>query len=179
MVGFGDSLDFVLDVSGREHSLPGASSASVERFRELYQQHFRALSSYCGSLVGDRSAGAELAQEAFTRLFARWRSVRDPRAYVFYVGTTLATDWWRQRQRQEALLARLETSAPAHRDPDTTWLRDIVERLSPKLREAVLLHYYADLPVAEIARLVHRPVGTVKRRLHDARLALAQSMEDR
>jgi RNA polymerase sigma-70 factor (ECF subfamily) len=37
----------------------------------------------------------------------------------------------------------------------------------------VLLHYYADLPVEEVARLIHRPVGTVKRRLHEARRVLA------
>jgi hypothetical protein len=38
----------------------------------------------------------------------------------------------------------------------------------------VLLRYWADLPVAEVARLVHRPQGTVKRRLHEARAQLAR-----
>jgi RNA polymerase sigma-70 factor (ECF subfamily) len=40
----------------------------------------------------------------------------------------------------------------------------------------VLLHYWADLPVAEVARLVRRPQGTVKRRLHEARAQLAVTL---
>jgi DNA-directed RNA polymerase specialized sigma24 family protein len=42
----------------------------------------------------------------------------------------------------------------------------------------VLLHYYADLPVAQIAAAIHRPVGTVKRRLHEARAALATAVAE-
>jgi RNA polymerase sigma-70 factor (ECF subfamily) len=45
-----------------------------------------------------------------------------------------------------------------------------------RLREVVLLHYYADLPVAEVAAAIHRPVGTVKRRLHEARALLTDAV---
>ena len=56
------------------------------------------------------------------------------------------------------------------------WLRDLVERLPGHLREAVLLHYYADLPVADVALAIKRPVGTVKRRLHEARALLSDAV---
>jgi DNA-directed RNA polymerase specialized sigma24 family protein len=61
--------------------------------------------------------------------------------------------------------------------PDATTL-DAVRRLSPPLRDVVLLHYYADLPIDEVARVLRRPVGTVKRRLFDARVALAAALEE-
>jgi RNA polymerase sigma-70 factor (ECF subfamily) len=41
----------------------------------------------------------------------------------------------------------------------------------------VFLHYYADLPVAEVARLVGSPAATVKVRLHRARRSLRASLE--
>ena len=47
-----------------------------------------------------------------------------------------------------------------------------VRSLSPALRQTVLLRYYGDLSVAEIARRTGVPVGTVKSRLHNARRAL-------
>ena len=150
-----------------------AVDADEAEFSRLYTEHFGRLSGYALSLVGDPGVATDVAQEAFTRLFARWGRVRDPRAWVFFVATNLANDHWRRTQRDRDLGAALRdvtTGEDAAHDP---WLRDLVDRLPAPLRQAVLLHYYADLPVEEVARLVHRPVGTVKRRLHDARRLLA------
>jgi RNA polymerase sigma-70 factor (ECF subfamily) len=55
---------------------------------------------------------------------------------------------------------------------------DAVERLPAHLRSVVLLHYYADLPVEDVARALRRPLGTVKRRLLDARKVLSATLRD-
>jgi RNA polymerase sigma-70 factor (ECF subfamily) len=160
-------------VTAQVHSAVVPSVRADEApFRDLYAAHFGPLSGYALSLVGDAGLASDIAQEAFTRLFARWGTVRDPRAWVYFVATNLATDTWRRAQRDRALtdaLAPTAAQAAAAHDP---WLRDLVDRLPGRLRTAVLLHYYADLPVEEVARLTRRPVGTVKRRLHEARAAL-------
>jgi RNA polymerase sigma-70 factor (ECF subfamily) len=148
-------------------------------FGRLYTTHFGVVSGYALSLVGDAAAATDIAQEAFTRLYSRWGHVRDPRAWVFFVATNLSTDHWRRSQRDRALtsaLGRVTTHEGAPHDP---WLRDLVDRLPDRLRQVVLLHYYADLPVDEVARLVHRPLGTVKRRLHEARAMLLEAGENR
>ena len=64
-------------------------------------------------------------------------------------------------------------STPAS-DP---WLRDLVERLPDRLRAPVLLHYYADMSIAEVAAALHQPEGTIKRMLFDARARLAGWLE--
>jgi RNA polymerase sigma-70 factor (ECF subfamily) len=156
--------------------LPGVTAATANDFAALYTSEFGRLAGYLTSLTGDAESGREAAQEAFTRLFARWRSVREPRAFVYVVATNLCRHSWRQSGRERSAVATLGQSlsegGPAH-DP---WLRDLVERLPVRHREVVLLHYYADLPVAEIAAAIHRPVGTVKRRLHEARGLLAEAV---
>jgi RNA polymerase sigma-70 factor (ECF subfamily) len=152
-----------------------AVPAQEVEFVAFYAEHFGRLSGYGLSLIGDPGIATDVAQEAMTRLFARWGRVRDPRAWVYFVATNLATDHWRRSQRDKALtgvLRDVTSTEDAAHDP---WLRDLVDRLPSHLRQAVLLHYYADLPVEEVARLVHRPVGTVKRRLHDARQLLASA----
>jgi RNA polymerase sigma-70 factor (ECF subfamily) len=151
------------------------TSAEESEFIGFYSEHFGRLSGYALSLVGDAGIATDIAQEALTRLFARWGRVRDPRAWVFFVATNLANDHWRRSQRDRALTDVLRDAAEQHDAAHDPWLRDLVDRLPAHLRQAVLLHYYADLPVTEVAHLVHRPVGTVKRRLHDARALLASA----
>ncbi len=55
---------------------------------------------------------------------------------------------------------------------------DAVGRLPARLRVVVLLYYYADLPLRDVAAAVRRPEGTVKWMLAEARELLAQTLGD-
>jgi RNA polymerase sigma-70 factor (ECF subfamily) len=57
-------------------------------------------------------------------------------------------------------------------------LGDVVRRLPERVREPVVLHYYADLSVDEVAEVLRRPAGTVKRQLSEARDLLAQMLRE-
>src|SRR3954462_3637841 len=159
-------------------SLPGVGATAASDFAALYTSEFGRLAVYLTALPGDVDSAREVAQEAFTRLFARWRSVREPRAFVYVVATNLCRHSWRQNGRERAVVTRLGQSltegGPAH-DP---WLRDLVERLALRHRAGGLLHYYADLAVACTAASLRRPGGRVKRRLHEARNQLAAAVAE-
>jgi RNA polymerase sigma-70 factor (ECF subfamily) len=145
-------------------------------FARFYADTFSDLAGYAASLTRSGHTGDELAQEALTRVYARWGLLRDPRPYAYRTVMNLARDHWRAVERETKRMLELldERHVP---EPDTATL-DAIRRLSPPLRDAVLLHYYADLPVQEVARVLRRPVGTVKRRLHDARAVLAEALEE-
>lgn len=173
------AIDAGVERSG-ERSLGTSNVAPLVRddagFVAFYEEHFRAVSGYALSLVGDEGLAADVAQEAMTRLYLRWTRVKDPRTWLFFVATNLTRDHWRRTSRERALLHALgPVNDPTHAAHDP-WLRDLVERLPARLREPVLLHYYADLPVEQVARVMRRPVGSVKQRLHQARQQLAQSL---
>ncbi|MFM5908742.1 MAG: RNA polymerase sigma factor, partial [Novosphingobium sp.] len=57
-------------------------------------------------------------------------------------------------------------------------LADALRRLSLDQREAVMLCYFEDMPLAEIARIAGCPEGTVKTRLFHARKALRGHLQD-
>jgi RNA polymerase sigma-70 factor (ECF subfamily) len=157
----------------------GASGAAVALSRDdaarvLFNLHYAPLAGWCAVLLGDAEAARDVASEAFTRLLARWVTVKDPKGYLYVTATNLVKDKWRREQRDRKLCAHLEqtvaTSTPA---PDLT-VRDMVERLPERTRVPVLLHFWADMSVADVARHMHRPEGTVKRLLSDARTQLRE-----
>jgi RNA polymerase sigma-70 factor, ECF subfamily len=152
-----------------------------QEFDEFYLTQYSQVAGYCWRLVGDRELAHDLTQEAFARMVARWRRIDDPRSYVYRVATNLVRRSWRERDRSrlatEAVAASLVTEWPG---PDTSavGLRDAVSALPRRLREVVLLHYFADLSVTDVAAAVGRPPGTVKRQLSEARTCLASALED-
>lgn len=148
-----------------------------EEFRVFFAAEFPRLAGYCLRLLGDEQLARDTAQEALVRVWSRWLGVRDPHAYVYLVATNLVRAEWRDRARRVEAWQRVAHGAEGTYAESDPGLRDIVERLPDRLRVPVLLHYYADLPVAEVARLIRRPVGSVKQRLHQARQRLAAELE--
>jgi RNA polymerase sigma-70 factor (ECF subfamily) len=153
----------------------GASLVASEGFDAFYQSMWPDLSSYARSLCEDDGAGDELAQEALTRIYVRWLTLRAPRPYAFRIVTNLARDRWRRQVRERDTWEALAEDATVESADGHVY--DAVQRLGRAHREVLLLHYWADLPVNDVARALRRPAGTVKRRLSEARRALAASLE--
>ena len=157
----------------------GLSIASRDTVaRQLWDQHYAQLAGWCAALVGDRDAAHDIASEAFTRLLSKWVGVRDPRGFLYVTATNLARDRWRREQRDRRLCDRLERVTPTSATASDPWLRDLVERLPERMRAPVLLYYYADMSIDEVATALHRPPGTIKRTLSDARARLHSWLED-
>lgn len=159
-------------------ALPGLAADRDEAFRACFREHYGALAGYCAALVGNSHLAHDIAQESFTRLFSRWIGVREPRAYVYWIATNLVREHWRRGRTERTALATLRIAGRDEVEEHDPWLRDLVERLPERHRQVVLLHYYADLPLQEVAALVHRPLGTVKRSLHEARAMLLAAVAE-
>ena len=62
------------------------------------------------------------------------------------------------------------------REVDASLLRDAIAELPADLKDALMLRYFLDLPVSRVARILAAPEGTVKWRLHCARMVLAAKL---
>jgi RNA polymerase sigma-70 factor (ECF subfamily) len=157
----------------------GRSDADDDAFTAFFVAEFGALAAYCGRLLSP-GAAEDAAQEALVRVWTHWRTVRDPRAYTFLVATNLARRQWQAASKQRTLRERLASDERTRGEPPEphSRLRDLVNELPGRLRTPTLLHYYADLPTAEVARLLHRPPGTIRRRLTEARRLLGDALTE-
>src|SRR5712691_8377946 len=131
-------------------------------------------------LCGDDSQAEDLVQEALVRAFAR--PLRAPRpgaaeAYVRVIMVRLFIDGARRRSRWNRaapLLTGPQTAAdPADQVADRDVVLTALNGLSPRQRACVVLRYYEDLPVAQVAAALGVAEGAVKRYLSEAMARLA------
>ena len=151
-------------------------------FDEFYAAHYGRLTVQLYAYFGDRQEAQDLAQEAFCRALARWRTVSrydDPVAWVRRVAWNLALSRWRRARTALAFLSRQrrsEAEVPGP-GPERVAVLAALAGLPPPQRRAVVLRYLADLTVPEIAEREGVPEGTVKSWLHRARATLAAQLD--
>ncbi len=154
--------------------------------REVYDAHFGRLVGWATSLVGDRDLAHDFVTEAFIRLIGHWGDVSEPRPWLYTTVANQVRDHWRKRGRESAAYDKYAAGQPADLDvaapePDAATrmtVQNAVESLPARLRMTVLLHYYADLSVAQVARQLGKSEGTIKRDLYDGRKLLAAHLKD-
>ncbi|MEY9839769.1 RNA polymerase sigma factor [Streptacidiphilus sp. EB103A] len=139
---------------------------------ELFAALYPALAGWCRRLTDDDGTAHEIAAEAFTRLWARWTNVDEPRGFLYVTAANLVRDHWRRLERERRAMRRVTAEAVVNgqsREGADPSVRLLVQSLPLRLRTPVLLFYYADLPIREVAVLTGRKEGTVKADLHAAR----------
>ncbi|HKW73613.1 MAG TPA: sigma-70 family RNA polymerase sigma factor [Candidatus Dormibacteraeota bacterium] len=151
-------------------------------FRQLYDQEYTAVYRAIRAVVLDSAAAEDLTQEAFVRAYRarnRYTPTAPPGAWLRRIGINLAISHLRRQKLARFLPARLYV-APDRRDYDRAEARDVVEKaltaLSPKLRAAVVLHYYEGLTREEIADVLGVPAGTVASRIAKAVAIMRKNM---
>jgi RNA polymerase sigma-70 factor (ECF subfamily) len=165
---------------------------AVVLMQQLHDEHAGALWGYCLRLTGnDRAHAEDLLQETLLRA---WRSSRllddsrgSVRSWLFTVARNLAIDEWRTR-RTRTEVAVAEPPEPAvggqagrdHTDQLLlSWVvSDALSRLSEDHRAVLICCYYRGMSVADAARQLDVPEGTVKSRTHYALRALRLALEE-
>lgn len=142
---------------------------------QVFRSYAVELTRYATGLVGPFDA-ADVVTDACLKAFSsrRWSEVTNRRAYLYRSVLSVATD--HHRSTLSRRLRELKTAAPEATSPqeiDIDVLR-AVERLSMQQRAAVLLTYWADLPVETVATQMGVSTGSVKRHLARARKHLEE-----
>jgi NAD(P)-dependent dehydrogenase (short-subunit alcohol dehydrogenase family) len=119
-------------------------------FGAFYAATFDSLCVQLYAHSGDLAEAQDVVQEAFCRALSRWRTLsryEDPQAWVRKVAWNLATSRWRRVKTAMSFASRY--GEQSFDEPDPTWLdlRDALAKLPSRQRQALVLHYVADLGV--------------------------------
>ena len=151
-----------------------------EEFVRLVREHSRSMFRAARALLDSDAAAEDAVGEAVLLAWQSFPRLRDPSAaksWLLRICVNCACGQRRKTGREVALEGLEERVAP-ERDEERSYLWDAVRALPEDQRLAVLLYYYEDMPVAEIARTLGIAQGTVKSRLGRGRDRLRQMLRE-
>jgi RNA polymerase sigma factor (sigma-70 family) len=137
----------------------------------VYRSSWLGLTRLAYLLVGDRTEAEDIVQTVFASAAERWDAIDEPAAYLRRAVVNRTNDAHRRSFRRAA--AAVFTIQPiAEPEADDLWR--LVQRLPTTQRAVVVLRFYEDLALADIAAILDRPASTVR---SDLRRALAKLKE--
>jgi RNA polymerase sigma-70 factor, ECF subfamily len=136
-----------------------------EDFERLCRREYERVVRTAYWMTGDRQEALDLTQEAFARACERWRTVGRmdrPDAWVQRVVVNLALSARRRRGLVPRIRSRMvETASPPPEAPDPG-LRRALLSLTSSQRAVIVLRFYADRSVADVASDLGKRPGTVR-----------------
>ncbi|WP_028645478.1 SigE family RNA polymerase sigma factor [Nocardioides sp. URHA0020] len=149
-----------------------ARTLTDEEFAEFVHAVWPALYRTAYLMLGEHQLAEDLVQTSLAKTYASWRKVKEPAAAPAYARVVLANtaaSWFRRRSWRNEHPTEVLPDAGRDLDPST---RPAVETalatLAPRQRAVVVLRYYDDLSVREVAHALGISEGTVKSQTSDA-----------
>ena len=146
-----------------------------EEFAELVHACWASLYRTAYLMLGDAAEAEDLVQTALAKTYANWRRVRSVEAAPGYARTTLvntAASWFRKKGwRNERPTEFLPETPRSGHESDLSERRTVIDALGtlpPRQRAVVVLRYYEDLSVAQVAHALGITEGTVKSQTSEA-----------
>ena len=161
----------------------GESPAWERVVQRLVAERGEALTRYAFYVCGSREDAADLVQDALVKTFGRLRNGFTVDSAESYVRRAILNTWvdrgrrttrWRRIAHLNAV-PEIEDAATADTESRLD-LHEELRKLSPRERACLVLRYYEDLKVDDIAATLELSSGTVKRYLSDGLAKMAVSL---
>jgi len=144
--------------------------------------------NYLYQMTGDYQKAVDLSQETFLRIYFKadkYKPIAPFSSWVYAIASNLAKTELKKRYRANVvsiddIVPGAETSTPSGESTDSGLiknLRQALETLSPRYRIPVVLKDMEGYSQEEIARIIKRPIGTVKARISRGRSLLKKQLE--
>lgn len=167
---------------------------TIQELEQFIQAYGKSIYTFCRRLCRDSEAADELYQDVWLAVMQQLDRIQAENNVKSYL-LSVALGIWQNKKRKAAWRHRIapqkelteETGSTAKADDtltsllakeEKTMVFAAVDRLRDIYRIPILLYYMEELPVKEIASLLHVPEGTIKRRLWTAKRQLKKELEE-
>ena len=168
-----------------------AASGDQDAFERLVRPAGERLLGIARKILRDPDAAEDAVQQAVIQAWRELPRLREAERFDAWLTKLLVSACYQEARQSRRHAARVNRVASAtvgpgtepatEDDADVIADRQLIEQafltLTPAQRAIVVLHHYADLPLAEVAAIVGVPPGTARSRLHYALRALRAALE--
>lgn len=161
-----------------------------DAYAKLYDKYHLKVFRTALHLVREKALAEDITQEVFISVFQKVKDLKNPSAFktwLYRIAVSKVSHLIRDNGGIERNLPLEYIEEDKHASSDCLLevvdrteadaLRTAIHCLPDELRLPVLLHYFSDLSIKEVARVLEIPPGTVKSRLFTARARLASALE--
>jgi len=170
-------------ISDKELATRVALSGDRQAFTILVERHQGAVRNYLRRLlVSDNATADDLAQETFLAAFQKmnsWRGTAKLSTWLHTIAYRKFLDYQRKHRRQ-AVMAKIPDAGQDNRRAidNEIMASHLMGLLKPEDRAVMTLAYATGMSHSEIADVVDQPLGSVKARIHRAKLKLKKWLQD-
>jgi RNA polymerase sigma-70 factor (ECF subfamily) len=165
------------------HTVEKAINGEMKAFEELLFLEERALYYKALSYVGKKEDALDAIQETSCKAFLSINQLQHPEYFSTWLFKILIRECYKllkKRDRvipyeEKELLKRLDYRQDE--EIDSFHLNEALSRLDASYQTSIILFYYHDLPLKEIAEIMEKPVGTIKTYLRRAKTKLKNDLE--
>lgn len=175
----------VQSAQAEEELVRSAQAGDEEAFYMLMSSQKERLYRIAYAYLRNEGDAIEAIQETTCRAWLKLGGLRQPAWFGTWIVRILLNCCHDERKRKQRFPAAEEPEAAARADeaPEGRWalrlqVSEALERLEPKYRQMIILKYFEDMTLTDIAKTLGRPLGTVKTRLHQALRRLAPLMSE-
>jgi RNA polymerase sigma-70 factor, ECF subfamily len=155
-----------------------ATGGNLDAFEELVRRMQRRVYGFAFQHLRDADEAQDLTQEIFVKLYRnlnRFDTTRPFEPWFWKLAANATINYRRRRVPAPVEMSGTESEAAAQTDHDPS-LVEALARLDPTFRLPILLHYYADLPLDQVAVSLNSTVPAIKSRMHRARAMLRAAL---
>lgn len=167
-------MEWMTELAMDRSSRSDSSDPLVEGFRAVYEADVGRLVRLAHLITGSNAAAEDLVHDVFLAAFDRWDRIDDPHGYLYRAVVNRSRSFLRRRRNE---LTRRPESTGVAVAPEVDEMWTALARISPRRRTALVLRYYADLPIDEIADLMNARPGTVRSLIHRGHESLREVLE--
>ena len=162
-----------------------ARRGDAEAFTELARATVARLDAAARLILRDPDLAQDAVQDAYARAWRDIPQLRDPDRFEAWLHRLLGNacrDQLRRRRRRPIEVGLTDSVHPSAPDAfgmrlDRDELERVLRRLAPEQRAVLVLRFYLEMSLAEVASVLGVPEGTVKSRLHRSLAAMRAGLE--
>lgn len=173
------------EIKFTEEDFEKLKSGDKDSFDLLYEEYYLVLFRTALLILGNKEDAEDVLQDTFVSIYKNANTLSDfekLRPWIFSILKNTSYTRYKKRKREfpdEFILDKAEES-PVYLGEDDyaekSEIQDALMNLKEKEREVLVLYYYNDFPIEEIAKILNTFKGTVKSRLYRARKNLKKEL---